>query len=140
MFDIQTMNPAQIKSEFKYKTSRSSGPGGQHVNKTETQVELLFHVYESNGLDEAEKVLIAQKLENRMDSFGVLHVVGNTTRSQLRNKREVTQRVLELLTLALEKPKPRKKAKPSKAAIQKRLDSKAKLSDQKKNRGWKFDE
>ncbi|MDP4842919.1 MAG: aminoacyl-tRNA hydrolase, partial [Salibacteraceae bacterium] len=115
-------------------------PGGQHVNKTETQVELLFHVYESNGLDEAEKALIAQKLENRMDSFGVLHAVGNTTRSQLRNKREVTQRVLEMLTLALEKPKPRKKAKPSKAAIQKRLDSKAKLSDQKKNRGWKFDE
>lgn len=134
------MNRAQIENEFQYKTSRSSGAGGQHVNKTETQVELLFQVSESEGLTDEEKNLIQEKLENRMDSSGILHVVANNTRSQIRNKREVVKRVFELLDKALETPKPRKKTKPSKSAIKKRLDSKAKQSDQKKNRSWKFDQ
>jgi ribosome-associated protein len=134
------MNRAQIENEFQYKTSRSSGAGGQHVNKTETQVELLFNVLESQGLTEEEIELISEKLENRIDSFGVLHAVANSTRSQIRNKREVVKRVFEMLDKALEKPKPRKASRPSRSAIRKRLDSKTKHSQQKKNRGWKFDE
>lgn len=132
------MNREQIITELNFKTSRSSGPGGQNVNKTETQVEALFDINASMALSEAEKLLVIEKLQNRIDSEGVLHVVSNTTRSQIRNRREVVNRLLEMIEQSLQKPKPRKASKPSKAAVAKRLDSKAQHSERKKSRGWKY--
>jgi len=134
------MNRTQIEIELKFKTSRSGGPGGQNVNKTETQVEVIFDVNESQGLSTFEKLKISEKLTTRIDLEGLLHLVSNTTRSQVRNRREVVARLFQMLDDALIIQKPRKKSKPSKSAIRKRLDSKTKHGNQKKNRGWKLDD
>lgn len=133
------MNREQLELEFSFKTSRSSGAGGQHVNKVETQVELILDIENSLGLSAREKAMVLEKLANRIDQNGMLHLVANTTRSQIRNKREVTRKVFELLESALVKPKKRIATKPSKKAIQNRLDSKSKKADIKKGRGWKYD-
>jgi ribosome-associated protein len=111
-------------SEVQYRTARSSGPGGQHVNKTETQVELLFDVAHSPSLSEAQRRRILSKLKNLIDSEGVLHLTAQSERSQLRNREIVTARFQEIIAAALRVPKKRHPTKPTTASKAKRLDSK----------------
>jgi len=123
-----------LHKEIKYRTSRSSGSGGQNVNKVSTKVELLFHVENSQVLSEKQKFIIAEKLSNRINLEGILILQCEETRSQLKNKEIVFNRFIELLKEALKPVKKRKPTKPSKGAVKKRLDNKKKQSQKKDSR------
>ena len=110
--------------EVVYRTTRSSGPGGQHVNKAETQVELLFDVAHSPSLNEAQRQRILGRLKNLIDQDGVLHLAAQSERSQLRNREIVTARFREILTAALRVPKKRRPTKPTAASKARRLEKK----------------
>lgn len=123
-----------IITELSFNTTRSSGPGGQHVNKTETRVEVYWDMANSELLDDATKELIRNKLANHIDKDDVLRASCQETRSQARNKELAIEKMLDRIAKALHKPKPRKKRKPSKAAIEKRIKKKKLLSEKKKMR------
>ena len=114
----------KLKSELKFRTSRSSGPGGQSVNKLSTKVELLFDVCNSKVLSEEQKETLSEKLKNRINSDGILQLSSEETRSQLKNKEFVIERFFQLLNKALKPEKKRIPVKPSKASKEKRLKSK----------------
>jgi ribosome-associated protein len=128
------MKEETIINELQYKAIRSSGPGGQHVNKTASKVEVSFSIMSSEGLTDPEKQRLSEKLKNRITSEGLLILQCGETRSQHRNKAIVMQRMLELLKQNLKVSKPRKKTKPSKRAIERRLKEKRERALKKSNR------
>ena len=128
------MNDSEILTELNYKAVRSSGPGGQHVNKTASKVEVYFSIEDSNGLTEIEKKRLLQRLSSRLTSENILQLQCGETRSQHRNKTLVTARLLQLLKENTKAPKKRKKTKPSKSAIEKRLREKKGKALKKANR------
>ena len=125
-------------TELSYKTSRSSGAGGQNVNKVETAVTVLWKVESSQFFNENEKARISEKLKNRINSDGFLQVSASEARTQLQNRKIATEKILELVNLATFVPKKRIKTKPSKAQVAKRLDAKKKLSEKKEGRKFRF--
>ena len=124
----------QLLKEVTYKTSRSSGPGGQHVNKTESRVELLWNIEESTSLGEAEKSLIRKRLRARFTESGILMLASEKTRSQLQNKVDVTERFIELISRSLKPVKKRKPTRPTKASKERRLEGKKKRGEVKRQR------
>jgi ribosome-associated protein len=129
------MDRQRILQELKFKAVRSSGAGGQHVNKVSSKVELSFDVLGSTALSADEKERIRKNLKSRLTNEGVLTLYGDTTRSQHRNKELVIDRFLKVLDEALKIRKKRKKTRPSKSSVEKRLKSKKKASIKKANRG-----
>ena len=127
-------NQEALVKEVTFRTSRSSGAGGQNVNKVETRVEALLNIHENTTLSELQKARISARLKNRINSEGVLAVSCAETRSQGRNRQIATDRLLELIHLALEKKKIRKKSGIPKSVKRKRLDSKKKQSEKKSRR------
>ena len=123
-----------VASELEFVTSRSSGPGGQNVNKVNTKVTLRWPVVGSVILSAEERETITQKLASRITLEGELVISAQDKRSQLQNKEAVLAKLDELLTKAFVKKKKRKATKPSKGAVQKRIESKKKKSDKKKMR------
>jgi ribosome-associated protein len=121
-------------SELEFKFSRSGGPGGQHVNKTETRVEVVFDVASSPSLTDAQRRRIMRRLANRIDSNGMLHVTSQATRSQLENRERAIEKLATLLEHALRRPKKRKPTRPSHAAQERRLEEKKRRSEIKKYR------
>lgn len=124
--------------ELGFKTSRSSGAGGQNVNKVETSVTVLWNVQESGFFNEFQKNLIQEKLKNRINAEGFLFLTVSESRTQLANKNKAIDKILEIVDKALVVPKKRLATKPSKTQKQKRLDTKKKLSDKKENRKFKY--
>jgi ribosome-associated protein len=120
-----------LTSELEFSNSRSSGPGGQNVNKVETKVTLKFNVQDSLILTDEEKAIILSKLATRITTEGVLVLTAQEKRSQLQNKEAVVVKFDELIIKAFFKPKARKKTKPSKAAKQKRVNQKKQHSQKK---------
>ena len=133
-FDPSEIASRDFISEFQFLTSRSSGPGGQNVNKVETRVTLRFQVVSSELLNQREKERLFLKWKNKLTVEGYLVISVEKHRSQLRNREETVKIFKSLLIKAFTDPKPRKKTKPSKSAIQERLNSKKKHSDKKANR------
>lgn len=123
-----------LEAELVFTFTRSSGPGGQHSNKVSTRVELKFHVYDSAVLNPSQKERISLKLKNRISKDGFLILVAQEERSQIRNKRLVTERFYELLSSALKPDKKRIPTRPSASAKIKRLDEKRKSSERKQAR------
>ena len=133
--DIQiTATVAIPLAEVHFQFSRSSGPGGQHVNRTASQVELTFDVLNSPNLDEAQRARVLSKLKSYIDTRGVLHLTSQTTRSQHRNRAEVVERFTLLLQRALHVPKRRIPTRPSQAAKARRLEGKQRASVVKQQR------
>lgn len=126
--------------EIGFETSRASGPGGQHVNKTESRVSLVFNVPDSESLRPAQKARIMDRLSTRIDSRGNLRVSVEEHRSQLTNKRLAEERFVALMQQALKPIKKRKPTRPSLSAKRKRLDSKRRRSQVKKLRGKVYDD
>ena len=128
------MTSVDLASEIIFQTTRSGGKGGQNVNKVETAVIGHFDINTSQILTEEQKLLITEKLPNRINNEGMLFVKSQTFRTQLENKDEVIRKINELVVKALVKKKKRKPTKISKAAKEKRLDGKKKKSDIKEGR------
>jgi len=120
--------------EFVFQASRSGGAGGQNVNKVSTKVELRFNVANSALLRDDEKAIIAVKLVNKINLAGELILVCQTERSQLRNKDKVTDKFYALIEKALTPRKKRLKTKPTKASVERRLETKRVQAKTKINR------
>lgn len=126
---------ADFLPELQFQTSRSSGPGGQHVNKVESRVELRFRIADSQLLTDAQKQTLLEKLASRLTQEGELLVTAQEDRSQLRNRETALRKFHQLLVKTLHRPKTRRPTKPGKGAVRKRLESKKKHGDKKANRG-----
>lgn len=125
------MNTEQIIQEIVYRAIRSSGAGGQHVNKVSSKIELRFNLENSNALNESEKERLQNKLQSRLTQNGEIVLQCGESRSQHRNREMVTDRLFTLLQEGLKKKKIRKKTKLPKAAKLKRLKEKKKHSEKK---------
>lgn len=128
------MNIDIILNELQFKAVRSSGSGGQNVNKVSSKVEVGFDVLNSNGLDNAEKLLLQSRLTSKLTKEGILILTSSESRSQHKNKALVIEKLLRLLSDNLKINKVRKKSKPSKDMIEKRLKKKKEQALKKQNR------
>lgn len=107
-----------------FKTSRSGGKGGQHVNKVSSKVEVILNIEKADFLDEQEKILVMERLAHRLDNAGNLHVIAQEDRSQLQNKETALQKLMTILKMALTIDKIRKPTKIPRAVTRKRLEGK----------------
>ena len=133
------MNSEQLKErgferEFIFTTSRSSGPGGQNVNKVNSKVELRFSIHQSIVLSDFEKHRLLNRISHNLISTGELVFVSQTYRSQQRNKEDAIERFFFYLAQTLTRKKRRKPTKPTRASVEKRLNKKRNLSQIKQKR------
>ena len=133
-----TSNIEIPRSDLTFRTARSGGPGGQHVNTADTKVILSYNIANSavlrEALSEQKFARFVERLANKLDKDGILQVTCQETRSQLSNKEIAVERFVSILKGALIEPKKRKKTKPSRAAVERRLQAKKKRSNLKKDR------
>lgn len=127
-----------FEHELSYKTSRSSGSGGQNVNKVETSVTVMWKLEDSTVFTESEKERILLKLKNKINAEGILQTTVSESRTQLQNKKIATEKIQELVNKSLIVPKKRIATKPRRAKVEKRLESKKKLSEKKENRKFRL--
>lgn len=123
-----------LENEVRFSTSRSSGPGGQNVNKVNTQVELRFSLNETAIFSEVEKSRILEKLKNKINSAGELILSSQQARTQLENKELVTIKFFNAIESALRVKRTRIKTAPSPASVKQRLDTKKNVSAKKQLR------
>jgi ribosome-associated protein len=121
-------------AELEYRATRSGGPGGQHVNTSSTRIEVVWDIATSPSLDDVQRARLLARLATRLDSAGRLRLVSSGSRSQLRNREAVTERLRDMVAAALAVPKPRKRTKPSRAAKARRLETKRRRSEIKRTR------
>jgi ribosome-associated protein len=125
------MNKETIYKELHFKAVRSSGAGGQHVNKVSSKVELYFDLASSEAFNEKEKQLLLKNLSNRINKEGVLKIYSSESRSQHTNKEKVVKRLFKIIEKGLIVPKKRRPTKMSRAQKIKRLDNKTKQATKK---------
>lgn len=120
--------------ELEYRASRSGGPGGQHVNTSSTRIELVWDVAATTALDDAQRARVLARLGPRLDTAGRIRLVSGGSRSQLRNREAVTERLRTLIADALVPPRPRKRTRPPAAAKARRLETKRRRGALKRTR------
>ena len=123
-----------LSKELEFTTSRSSGPGGQNVNKVNSKVELRFSLFDSKILTDEEKQIIFVKLYHHINSDGILSVTAQNERSQVQNKEIAIEKFYQWVQIALTPVKPRRKTRPTKASKERRLETKQVQSQKKENR------
>lgn len=123
-----------IEREFQWAATRSSGPGGQHVNKVSTRVEVRWSVLLSGVLSDAEKALLWRKLAGKITQSGEIVLAVQESRSQLANKEEAVTRLVQLIASALVVPKTRRATRPTRASVTRRLEGKRLQKQRKQNR------
>lgn len=128
------MQREKLLTELQFQASRSSGAGGQHVNKVSSKIEVRFNIVSSSALSENEKTVLQNKLHAQLNKNKELILTCQKSRSQHKNKEIVVKKLMELLKKALYIPKKRKPTKPNKQAIKKRLEKKAKHALKKEHR------
>lgn len=122
------------RSELRFTTSRSSGPGGQHVNKVETRVTLVFDLGASTGLSHDQKQRVRERLASQINRDGLLQISSQSHRTQAANRREAEERFAARLAWALRRPKPRRPTTVPKALKKRRLDQKHQRAQIKEGR------
>jgi ribosome-associated protein len=122
------------RTELDVRVSRSSGAGGQHVNKTSSRVEIFWNITASRALTEEQRARLREKLSSRLTSEGSIRVVASDMRSQSRNRDLAEERLADLVRRALVIPRKRKPTKPTRAAKEARLESKKRHSKKKSDR------
>jgi ribosome-associated protein len=122
------------RHELDLRVSRSSGAGGQHVNKTSSRVEITWNILSSRALSDDQRARLHQKLASRLASDGSIRVVASDTRSQTRNREIAEERLAELVARSLVVPRKRKPTKPTKASKEARLEAKRLRSNKKRER------
>lgn len=127
-------------AELEFRASRAGGPGGQHVNTSSTRVEVWWDVAGSPSLSEGQRARLLTRLATRLDGAGRLRLVAGGSRSQLRNREAVTERLAELVAAALVVPKTRKRTRPTRASKAARLESKRRRAATKRDRRPPIDE
>lgn len=128
------LNEEEVAREVYFKTSPSSGKGGQHVNKVATRADAFLDIRKASAFTPEQKELLLEKLASRISQAGILQVSSQEERSQLLNKERALEKMLTLLARALRPVKPRKATKPSRASVEKRLRRKNHLSEKKETR------
>jgi len=128
------LNIPDLSAEFVFQASRSSGPGGQNVNKVNSKIELRFNVQESNILTEDQKQILLAKLSAKISLDGFLIVISQRDRSQLVNKEDAIRKIYGLIEKALLPVKRRKSTRPTRSSVEKRLAGKRIKADIKQNR------
>jgi ribosome-associated protein len=122
------------RTELDVRVSRSSGAGGQHVNKTSSRVEIFWNVVGSRALSDGQRARLREKLASRLTTEGSIRVVASDMRSQSRNRELAEERLADLVRRALVVPRKRRATKPTRAAKEARLDSKKRHSTKKRDR------
>lgn len=128
------MNPNQLLPDVQYQFARSGGAGGQNVNKVATKAELRFDVRNSTLLTDEQRVVLMEKLTNKLTTEGELVLTHQTERTQLGNKEKVIKKFLRMIEKAFEIPKPRRATRPSKAAVAERIAGKKRKGEVKEKR------
>ena len=121
-------------AELEYRASRSGGPGGQHVNTSSTRIEVWWDIALAGSLSEEQRTRLLTRLASRLDSSGRLRLVSSGSRSQLRNREEVTSRLGDIVAQALTVPKKRKPTRPTRAVKAARLEGKRRHAAKKRER------
>jgi ribosome-associated protein len=132
MIGVSAPDISNVLPEITFTATTGGGPGGQHVNKVSTKVTLRWSVQESAIVSDEQKAVLLSKLANKLTKEGELLLSSHESRSQLKNKEEVIRKLSSLIRQAFERKKARKPTKPGKAAVQRRIDAKKKLSEKKK--------
>lgn len=122
------------EDELRFRTTRGGGPGGQHVNKTSTRVEVFWNVAQSPSITDTQRGRLLRKLATRIDRRGVLRVAASARRSQLQNRLAAVERLNDLVRDALHMPRPRKRTKPPRASKEQRLAEKRRRGETKRQR------
>ena len=122
------------RTELQLTFSPSGGPGGQHANRSSTRAELAWNIDRSSVLSARQRERLRRRLGSRLDSTGTLRVVADSERSQLRNREEATRRLARIVGRALEPERPRLPTKPTRGAVERRLQRKKQRADIKRLR------
>jgi ribosome-associated protein len=128
------LNIPDLSAEFIFQASRSSGPGGQNVNKVNSKIELRFNIHNSSILTDDQKEILLSKLSSKISLDGFLIVISQRDRSQLVNKEDAIRKLYELIEKALRPVKRRKSTRPTRSSVEKRLTGKRIKADIKQNR------
>lgn len=126
--------------ELSFRATPGGGPGGQHVNRSATRVELWWNLRESPALSEDQRALLTSRLGKRLDRLGRLRLVSTAERSQARNRNAAVKRFVKLLAAALHVSPPRRKTRPTRAAVERRLVEKKRRSGTKQSRRHRADD
>ena len=126
--------------ELSFHATRAGGAGGQHVNKTATRIELRWSVSDSPSLTPEQRALLLQRLARRLDKHCRIRVVSDERRSQTRNRQAAVERLIRLLSGALQVARPRKATRPTAASVKRRIEAKKRRANVKQNRRFRGDE